>query len=86
MVRQIEVHTVPSSYLKAAKFEEKNKQHNSARAIYERALAELGKDALNENLFIAFCRFEIRMRNYKAAKTLFKYALEVLSPDSSKRL
>lgn len=82
MTRLIECHQVPQSYLRAAKYEEKQRDMAAARRLYERALAELGKDALNDDsLFIAFTKFEVRQRDYKRAKTLFKYALDNLPMD-----
>ena len=87
LTRLIESHSVPSSYLRAAKYEEKIKDFRAARRLFERALAELGKDAFaTDELIIAFCRFEIRQRNFKATKTLFAYALEKLPSDASKRV
>lgn len=87
LTRLIESHSTPSSYMRAAKYEEKIKDSKAARRIFERALAELGQDAFaSDELIIAFCRFEIRQRNYKAAKTLFHYALQKLPKDSNKRL
>lgn len=48
----IDVYLNVNSYIKAAKFEESHRRKDSARMFYERALAELGKMAFDENFFI----------------------------------
>jgi len=53
---------------------------------FERALAELGKRAFNEQFFIHFTKFEIRQREYDRAKILYEYALENIPKENSKTL
>jgi crooked neck len=53
--------------------------------MYERALAELGKISFQENFFISFTKFEIRLREYDRAKILYEYALENIQPKDSCR-
>lgn len=77
---------VPASYVKAAQFEEHQRNHTGARLYLERALAELGKKAFTEAFFLAFTKFEIRQKEYQRAKILFEYALDTLSKDNSKNL
>ena len=72
--------------MKAAKFEEKNRLFVHARKMYERALAELGQEALDENFMIQFVRFEIKQKEFDRAKTLFRYAMEKLPQDNQRRL
>ena len=72
----IEVHNEISSYVKVAKFEEKHENLLSARKIYEAALCDLGEKALNEEYFISFAKFEIKMKEYERARVLLKYGLE----------
>jgi crooked neck len=50
--RFIDINLKVNSYLKAAKFEERHRRRDNARLFYERALAELGKQAWDENFFI----------------------------------
>lgn len=50
--KYIDVNPNVNSYIKAAKFEEAHRKRDYARMFYERALAELGKQALDENFFI----------------------------------
>jgi crooked neck len=82
----IDVNPVPSSFVKAANFEEHQRNHARARAYYERALVELGKRAFAESFFIAFTKFEIRQHELERAKILFDYALANLPADLCKTL
>ena len=58
--RYTEVFPKIFSFIKAAKFEEKHKEFDKARKIFERALSELGKEALDESFLIQFTKFEIK--------------------------
>ena len=73
-------------YLKAAKFEEKVRNKDGARTMYERALSELGHVALDEPLFLAFTRFEIKCKSFDRAQVLFKYALDKIPKHKARRL
>ena len=73
-------------YLKAAIFEEKMNNRERARLFYERALAELGEASLKESFFLAFCRFEIKCKEYERARVLFKYALDRIPKGKAVRL
>ena len=84
--RFIDANPVAASYVKAANFEEHQRNHSNARLNYERALAELGKRAFSEQFFIQFTKFEIRQREYDRAKILFEYALENIPKDQCKQL
>lgn len=75
-----------TSYLKLAKFEQKNREIENARAIYERALAELGREAIDENFMIQFTKFEIKQKAYGRAHVLFKYATQKLPLENQKRI
>lgn len=72
--------------MKAATFEEKHNDRERARLFYERALAELGEKSLTENFFLAFCRFEIKCKEYERARVLFKYALDRIPKGKAVRL
>jgi len=75
-----------NSYIKAAKFEESHRNRDQARLFYERALAELGHKAFDENFFVQFTKFEIRFKEHERAKILYKYALDNIPKDKSQRL
>jgi crooked neck len=73
-------------YMKAAKFEEKVNERERARSYYERALTDLGEAALKEDFFLAFCRFEIKWKEFERARVLFKYALDRIPKGRAVRL
>lgn len=64
------------SYIVVAKYEEKHQNFSSAREIYKSAINDLGKDSLNEDLFISYINFEIKMNQLESAKMLMKFAYE----------
>jgi len=68
LYRYLDSFPVLSAYLKVAKFEIKNRSRDAARSIYERVVTELGQEALNEEYFSDFAKFEIRHREIERAK------------------
>lgn len=77
----------PHSYIKAAKFEEQQKNYTGARLLYERGLAELGRAAFqSESLFAAFAQFEIRQKEYLRARKLFEFGIDKLPKDKAAKL
>jgi crooked neck len=73
-------------YMKAAKFEEKVNERKRARSYNERALTDFGEAALKEDFFVAFCRFEIKWKEFERARVLFKYALDRIPKGRAVRL
>lgn len=49
-------------------------------------MSELGKQALDENFFIKFTKFEIQNKQFDRARILFNYALEKLPTDKQLRI
>jgi len=86
LLRYCDVFPTAESYVKAARFEEKNREYDRARSVYERAMAELGKEALEENFLIRFAKFEIKCKQFERAKLLLKYALDKLPESKQTRL
>lgn len=41
-------------------------------------MAQLGKEAMNENFLISFIKFEIKSKHLDRAQILFKYAMKNL--------
>lgn len=74
------------TYLKVVKFEVKLGYRNEARSLLERTMEELGQEALREEYFITFGRFEIKNKEYDRAREIFKFGLENLPKDKSKKL
>ena len=51
-------HPEVKNWIKYAKFEQKNGYINSARRIYERAVEFYGEENMNEQILLAFAKFE----------------------------
>jgi len=49
-------------------------------------MAELGKEALEENFLMRFTKFEIKCKQFDRARLLFKYALDKLPETKQKRI
>jgi crooked neck len=64
------------TYIKYAKWEEKQGQAANSRKVLERALTELGEDANDPKLFIHFSKFEERNKEFDRARVIYKYALD----------
>ena len=82
----METHPSLNSYLKAAKWEVKNRDRSAARAIFEKTLEDLGQGALNQYYFIDFCKFEIKNKEYDRVREIFKFGLENIPRDKARKL
>jgi crooked neck len=72
--------------MRVAKFENKHNNKESCRRLYESALADLGDEALIEDFFIAFIKFEIREKEYERCRSLFKFGLDNINKENSQKL
>jgi hypothetical protein len=54
-----------------AKFLEKQKMWKKTREVYEKAMGELGKEALDEEFLLNFIQFEIKSKEFERVKVLF---------------
>lgn len=52
------IHPEVKNWIKYARFEERHAYVHSARRIYERAVEFFGEENMDENLLIAFAKFE----------------------------
>jgi len=86
MYRYIESHPRLSTYLKVCKFEEKNRNKLAARELFERTLEDLGEEAMKEDYFLFFAKFEIRQKEIDRARQIFRYGLENLPKDKAYKL
>lgn len=81
MYRYMEAYPKLKTYLKVARFEIKQKDKESARAIYEKAIEELGQEALKEDYFIEFGRFEVKNKEFDRAREIFRFGLKNIPKD-----
>ena len=71
LVLLVYIHPEVKNWIKYARFEEKNNYINSARRVYERAVEFFGQDNIDENLLIAFAKFEEVQREVSRISSLF---------------
>ncbi|EFZ03108.1 HAT and Tetratricopeptide domain protein [Metarhizium robertsii] len=79
------VHPEPRNWIKWAKFEEEYGTSELVREVFGNAVETLGDDFVDERLFIAYARFESKLKEYERARAIYKYALDRL-PRSKSRL
>ena len=66
------------NWIRYARFEEHNAYISNARNIFERAVEYFGEDHMEQRLFISFAKFEEGCREYERARTIYKYALDLI--------
>ncbi|KAH6610907.1 pre-mrna-splicing factor clf-1 [Trichoderma cornu-damae] len=79
------VHPEPRNWIKWAKFEEEYGTSDLVREVFGAAVEALGDEFVDEKLFIAYARFESKLKEYERARAIYKYALDRL-PRSKSRL
>lgn len=79
------VHPEPRNWIKWAKFEEDYGTSDLVREVFGTAVETLGDEFVDEKLFIAYARFESKLKEYERARAIYKYALDRL-PRSKSRL
>ncbi|EMR71142.1 putative cell cycle control protein [Eutypa lata UCREL1] len=77
------VHPEPRNWLKWAKFEEEYGTSDLVRHVFGAAVESLGDEFVDERLFIAYSRFEAKLKEYERARAIYKYALDRLPRSKS---
>ena len=72
------VHPEPRNWIKWARFEEENGTSDLVREVFGIAIERLGDDFMDERLFIAYARYEAKLKEYERARAIYKYALDRL--------
>ncbi|OAP54528.1 pre-mRNA-splicing factor clf1 [Fonsecaea erecta] len=80
------VHPEPRNWIRWAKFEEENGTSQLVRDVFGVAIETLGKDFMDEKLFIAYARYEAKLKEYERARAIYKYALDRLPRSRSEAL
>lgn len=62
------VHPEVKNWIKYARFEEKHGYIAHGRKVYERAVEFFGEDHIEENLFVAFAKFEEAQKEVRARR------------------
>ena len=81
--RFVTVFPQPKNWIKWAKFEEENGFVDTCRQIYEQCIESLGKDFVDQNVYISFAKFETRHKEIDRARVIYKFALDRL-PEGQK--
>ncbi|KAI1421622.1 cell cycle control protein [Xylaria sp. FL1777] len=68
----------PRNWIKWAKFEEEFGTSDLVREVFGAAVEALGDEFVDERLFIAYARFETKLKEYERARAIYKYALDRL--------
>ncbi|KAI1467439.1 cell cycle control protein [Daldinia caldariorum] len=77
------VHPEPRNWIKWAKFEEEFGTSDLVREVFGAAVEALGDEFVDERLFIAYARFETKLKEYERARAIYKYALDRLPRSKS---
>ncbi|KPI41875.1 Pre-mRNA-splicing factor clf1 [Cyphellophora attinorum] len=80
------VHPETRNWIKWAKFEEENGTSELVRDVFGIAVETLGDDFMDEKLFIAYARYEAKLKEYERARAIYKYALDRLPRSRSAAL
>ncbi|KND90355.1 Pre-mRNA-splicing factor clf1, partial [Tolypocladium ophioglossoides CBS 100239] len=80
------VHPEPRNWIKWAKFEEEFGTSDLVREVFGGAVEALGDEFVDERLFIAYARFEAKLKEYERARAIYKYALDRLPRSKSMSL
>ena len=80
------VHPQTRNWIKWAKFEEENGTSQLVRDVYGIAVETLGEDFMDEKLFIAYARYETKLKEFDRARAIYKYALDRLPRSRSAAL
>lgn len=80
------VHPEPKNWIKWARFEEENGTSDLVREVFGNAIETLGDGFLDEKLFMAYARFEARLKEYDRARAIYKYALDRMPRSKSVNL
>lgn len=80
------VHPEPRNWIKWAKFEEENGTSQLVRDVYGVAIETLGDDFMDEKIFIAYARYEAKLKELERARAIYKYALDRLPRSRSAAL
>lgn len=86
LFRFLEENPKVENYVRVGKWEESGRRYQSAREVCERALREIGEEALTEEFFLFWTRLELRMKDYVRTEQLFEFAFGRLKGEHSAKL
>uniref|UniRef100_T1IWJ5 Pre-mRNA-splicing factor Syf1/CRNKL1-like C-terminal HAT-repeats domain-containing protein n=1 Tax=Strigamia maritima TaxID=126957 RepID=T1IWJ5_STRMM len=74
------------NWIKYAKFEEQHGYITNGRFVFEGAVEFFGEEHMDEELFVAFAKFEERQKEHDRVRNIFKYALKHIPKEKSREL
>ena len=80
------VHPEARNWIKWARFEEENGTSDLVREVFGLAIETMGDEFMDEKLFIAYARFEAKLKEYERARAIYKYALDRMPRSKSATL
>lgn len=84
--RFVIVHPEVKNWIKYARFEEKHGYIAHSRKVYERAVEFFGEEHVEENLFVAFAKFEETQKEFERVRVIYKYALDRIPKHQAQEL
>ena len=80
------VHPEPPTWIKYARFEEEFGTPDLVREVFGTAINTLGEDFMDERLFIAYAKYETKLREIERAKAIYQFARENMPRSKSMNL
>ncbi|XP_046692236.1 crooked neck-like protein 1 [Silurus meridionalis] len=80
------VHPDPKNWIKYARFEDARGYIAHARKVYERATEFFGLENFDENVYLAFGKFEEKHKEYERVRAIYKYALDRIPKQQTHQL
>lgn len=77
------VHPEPRNWIKWAKFEEEFGTSDLVREVFQTAIESLGDEFVDERLFIAYARYEAKLKDYERSRAIYKFGLDNLPRSKS---
>ncbi|XP_066532408.1 crooked neck-like protein 1 [Hoplias malabaricus] len=84
--RFVIVHPEVKNWIKYARFEDKHGYIAHARKVFERAVEFFGEEHIDENLFVAFSKFEEKQKEFERVRVIYKYALDRIPKHQAQEL
>uniref|UniRef100_A0AAR2LQ72 Crooked neck-like protein 1 n=1 Tax=Pygocentrus nattereri TaxID=42514 RepID=A0AAR2LQ72_PYGNA len=80
------VHPEVKNWIKYARFEDKHGYIAHARKVFERAVEFFGEEHIDENLFVAFAKFEEKQKEFERVRVIYKYSLDRIPKQQAQEL
>ncbi|KAA8582938.1 hypothetical protein FQN60_015484 [Etheostoma spectabile] len=74
------------NWIKYGRFEERHGYIAHSRKVYERAVEFFGEVHVDENLFVAFAKFEETQKEFERVRVIYKYALDRIPKHQAQEL